>query len=306
MPFPIGDVGVPCALFVGDNEADAIVEQVTEQGPQATVKLKCPWSLRWDLYAALLGTTVMGEGGSFSIHPPATYPTVIVEEGSGGTGLLICTAITAVTGIKYRTDPEGTLTGMAGWGLYEFAVLTAVFTRPNWYHPAEDPGGQADASGLPYTTTRIKTNSEVYNPPTGAYYYQAGKFQGQPIFEGSLGIMRNRAEISMVRHRFPALPLSRALTDGGCVNDDVVTFGDYDFAKGCLLFTGNNSDPTGDAGSVLITQDVEFTFLGDSENDWNSVMDPDGVWQIVNSDSAGAGKPPFKYVDFQKFFGWSL
>jgi hypothetical protein len=287
--FPVN--GVPVSIYIGDGDgADAVREQVTQDGAQATVVFKCPWNERYAVVAGLLGG-VTSKNGVLSRTPPATYPP---------SPNLFCTSITDIHGIKPMRD-DTNAQGLPGWLTYEWAVITAVFSRPTW-QAIENQEGQApqssDPSGIVYATTRFKVSTEVFSPPIGAYYWQGGNHQNQAVEGATVTEMRPRVEISITRHMMPFVPLTAAQALIGGLNNAPWFMADYGFPRGSVLFTGFNSEPKADPATQVTTWDLEMTFLANSRLDWNKFLDPDGSYQFINTAQDGSGTFPFPYVDF--------
>ncbi len=184
-----------------------------DSGPEVTAILKCAWKDRFAVVKGLLGSTTIGTNNRISRIYPFHYPP---------SRNLFCTAISSIVGIKPRIDQTGQETGLKGWITYDEAVLTCVFTNPSWAGQEPDQSGApetADASGLIFTTTRFKTNCEIFNPPLGAYWYTEGAYAGKLVKDSSVGQVRSRVEISMTRHYMPKVPLGVLMITQGYVNE---------------------------------------------------------------------------------------
>ena len=286
--------GVPVSISLGEGDgADAIHEQVNQDGAQATVVFKCPWSQRYAVVAGLLGG-VRASGSRIVRVLPAAYPP---------SPNLFCTAIGAIKGIKPMRDDDGTQSGLKGWLVYEWALITATFSRPTWQAIAYPRGGggqgqSADPSGLLFATTRFKVSAETYALPFGAYYWQGGRHAGEVVDGAAVSEIRPRVEISLTRHLMPSVPLAQAQTLIGGVNDQPWLLADYAFPRGSVLFTGFNSEPKADPATQATAWELELTFLGNTTLDWNQALDPEGTYQYINNAPDGSGAGPFRYVDF--------
>lgn len=288
----INILGVTCEVDLtnaGSNlERATVMRYDPSQGWSADVTLKCPWNSRFTVVRGLLGGPY-ATGRTITYLLPATWP---------GVPWLYCTSLGDITGLKPSTNQ------ISGWIEYQYALIPAHFSKPPWDAVGGSQANQGDPSGLPFTTTTFRTSAEVFQPPTGCYYYDGGTYDGKPVAESSVGVVRSRVEISMVRHRMPFIPLAESLQNQGFVNDAPVTFANYTFPAGCLLFTGMQvGEPTADPGTGNRCWDVAFGFLGNENLTWNEYLDPSGEWVAINSASDGSGDPPFASVSFADLFG---
>ena len=157
----------------------------------------------------------------------------------------ICLYTGDIRGIKWRTDVDGSITGTVGWGYYEEAVIPARFAAPAWQTTLTAPGyqhggaipklGSYDPSGLPYTTTKIGAQGEVFIPPHGAYQWKAN---GTPIPEGHVGLIKAKHEIAITRHYMPFIPIESISKIVGRVNIKPIQLGDHLFQKGTMMSLG--------------------------------------------------------------------
>jgi hypothetical protein len=320
--------GIECSIFVGeDGQQGGIQESYSlETGPEARVTFKCGWADRQPLIQALLGT-VSYKNGSISRTPPFAYPldqSLSSAGGSGGTppaiqiqNRWVCTSTGPVTGIKWKTDIDGseTGTGLEGWGFYAWAVFDAVFTVPLWQPTGVgSPGSLADPTGNSYVITKIRTSGEVFAPPTGAIIYGGGKFAGKALQDVNGSLLRTRSEISITLVRMPIIPTIDFDSLIGSVNEADFEIGAYSFPMGSMLFTGWNSEPHPDPCNFGIVQDIELLFLGNgpassfqgggagqSSLDWNYFLDPSGTFVVCNFNT-DPPTPIFAYTDFTTFF----
>lgn len=278
MPFVVN--GVSASIYVGeDGESGGIVESWPESGPVATVHFKVPWAERHKLMQALAGPVITV--GGLTRRVPFAYP---------DSPNLYCMEIGQTRGLKYRTREDG-------WGSYESAVFPATFKVPAWQFEAGDPGDpNRDASGQPWTTTKIKTSGEVLSVPGGTYLWVAGPDAGKPVEESQLGIVRPKVEIEMTRHWMPWIPLAAIRAAVGKLNESPITIGDQVFAKGELLFAGaNTSVDTDTMGNVV--QEVGYTLLG-QDSDWNTLIARDSSYRLVSTNGTTSGTTPFAYADW--------
>ena len=309
--------GVPCFFVVGeDGENPAIVESTSfDNGPVATIVIKCDWLAYPQVRAGLLGT-VDYTNGTVAYNPPFRYP---IDDSLLARGTFpdrwFCTSIEDVRGLKWVTDQDGneTNTGVAGWGYYREAIITARFTAPLYqlFASTEDrPYG--DPSGKAYTITKIKTAGQVFSPPTGSLIYGGGTFTGQALQDIHGAQIRTQTEISYTRVRMPIVPADAIQNCQGGVNDVELKIGSFKYPKGSVLLGGSNSEQKVDPVDFGIVFDVEYTFLANAPTgqdagvqlDWNFFMDPEGTWVAVNK--SGSGAPVFRYVDMSRLFAMTI
>ncbi len=303
-PSPVFEInGVEVAIYVGeDGEQGGIIEQWSDRGLEVLVYFHCRWDDRIELVrglrgtVALVGNTVIRDILPFTLPQPAFQPQTKWNR-------WICTGTDNFIPKKFRTDVEGDITGLAGWGYYSSVVVPAHFMVTTYFTNLDQfEDGQVDISGFPYTTTKIRTSGEIFSPPSQVY-----KFEKDPrirVEDIGIGITRVRTEIDITRHYMPNVPLTNLQIAMGKLNDTAMKFADFNYPKGAILCSGvQQSDPYGDAASGLIVQDYEYTLLanGQSNNvddpplDWNQYMRPDnGSWDKLLDPG---NNPPFRYGD---------
>jgi hypothetical protein len=280
--------GVPCSV-AGSHEADAgMIRRWTEQGPTAQIRFMCDWNRGQDLAAALMGSVALADDGTLARIPPYNLP--FAEK-------YYCLGLGDERPLSMRKD-------VTGWVYYDRTEITATFGALTWQVEGSDPSdptSQGDPSGLPYTTTRFRVSSEVAQPPKGAFFQ--GPFdggEGEQVDDSLVGILIPRVEISMLRRWQPRIPLTAALKLIGGVNEDVIRFGDREFPRGCLLFAGLTNDPRNDPNGFPV-QDLEYTFLGKYEVEWNKFLSgKTRTWEFLNTEADGSGEFPFPYISFDK------
>jgi hypothetical protein len=275
--------GINCAIAQSESEP-GIVRRWGPNGPEVSVRLLTSWGSVQALAAGLLGYITVNSDGSLSRTPPYNLPWA---------PQLYCTSIAD----EKPLTPNGL---SAGWFVYNESIITANFEALTWQVDGSAPGGRVDASGLPYTTTKFRVNTEVYSPPTGAFY--VGPFPSSKLLaEGSLGFVRPNIEVNMLRRWIADIPLSQAIQLAGYVNESDITMGNWTFPEGCLLFAGFDSEPKNDPNGFP-TNDCTFTFLGHESVTLNEIMADDGTYQLLNDSAGGTGDPPFLEVDFSPLF----
>jgi hypothetical protein len=313
--------GVPCGIYLGPDGTLGPTESCTAQGRTATVTFQCLWNDRQPLIAGLVG--VVGyDHGNILRTPPFEYPFGQDDYAAVGGAItasilerrLLCTSISRVQGTKWETDVEGgAFSSWPGWGGYVYALVTAEFTTPNYQIVTSNPGttGFQDPSNFAYMTTRVRASGEILAPPDGAMVFAEGPLKGDMLRDVGSAQPRVRLEVNVTRIRMPIIPLQLVEPLVGGVNNKPITFGNYDFQNGSVLFNGINPEPRTDPYSGGIVWDIEYQFLvngpvlhfGDQEPreaDWNWFIDPDGDWVLVNY--VNTTRTPFPYTDFSKLF----
>lgn len=302
--------GVPCNIWTGDDgQQGHLAESTTlEGGRKSTVRFRCDWYDRDDLIAGLIGT-VDYVGGSIVRTPPFTYPRRPNDDRSQAPGKIFkprhfCTAITDVQGLKWFADPDGSRTGLAGWGGFEWAILTAEFTSPPYLIEQVD-GGFGDALGITYAVSELRVSGEVFSPPTGAYRWAGGQFNGDELKDVHMGITRPRVELSVTRVRMPLIPYDTLAMMIGTSNQNSIPVGPHRVTPGAALFMGYNPRAYSDPYHGGIVYDIEMLWLingpvvaGGADADWNLYLDPQGQWNQVVQDLDAANPPgPFPMAD---------
>lgn len=277
--------GIQCNIAHSDNDP-GIVRSWPSSGPQVTVRFHCGWSDAPSLAANLLGYVKEGDDGSISRVPPYRLPWA---------QQLYCQEISDEVPLTSRGNFDG-------WTTYDTSMITAVFAPLRYQISAEEPGGRADASGLAYTTTRFRVSSEIYNPPTGAYFIAPFGSGAQQISQGSVGFVRPTVDVNMTRHWRAFLPLDAAIQLVGCVNDSDITLADRTFPTGTLLFQGMEAEPNNDSNGYPVFE-INYTFAGHATIEWNEVQGDDGAYHLLNTKNDGTGDFPFPYQDFSPLFG---
>jgi hypothetical protein len=302
--------GAPCNLFTGrDGESPPIAEGSPESGRGGTAKFVCAWEDRNQLLAGLVGT-VSYVGGTIVRTPPFSWPTAAVDSiavlGAGGQypDRLVCLSVGTTQGIKWRSDPDGSISGLPGWGYYAYAVLTAEFGTPPYLTvPLATPGAAfSDLLGTPYCMTKTRVAGEVLSPPTGALVYDEGTYAGKPLADIDAGHVRVRYELSCTRIRMPIAPINTVAGLVGTVNAAAITLGTTVIPPGGALFTGMNPEVRCDQYNGGIIFDCELLWLCNGVNhdlgsvvDWNYFQDPSGAWVPVVE--KGSDNPVFAYMD---------
>lgn len=284
LTFEIGDI--KCHVDLQDIDG-FLVEQVTPEGPAASIRIKCLWTKRWDLVAALMGKNYL-KNNVITRDLPFEYPAV-----KG----IFCTSIPEIRGIKPYRDDSGDFAGAPGWMAFRYAVLTCNFSKPPYQLKIDDSPEDNDLSDLPFITTTLKVSSETLNAPGGTYYLADGQFKGQPIQDVTAGLIYNRFEITMRRWFMPVVPVWDIGGAIGRVNEDQFDLTVAYFGPGQVLFMGVELEQVADPSTGIILWNIDYKFLANWNNEWNTVLDRDGKWQLITTSPDGKGNVPFPSAD---------
>jgi hypothetical protein len=303
--------GVDCNLYTGPDGEDTLGESHPPEGRRVTVWLICRWQDRLRLIAGLLGT-VAYEDGTVVRTPPFAYPVAEADdvtgpEAEGGVypSRTFCTAIGGIRGVKWAADPDGSVTGLEGWGYYRYALIPAEFTTPPYLIEPLAGGGEGggDMLGQAYCVSKTRIAGEMFSPPSGALKYKGGQFDGREVNDVNSSQIRVRYELSCTRVRMPLIPTATIDQFTGTVNANPFPLEDEQVAKGAALFMGANPQERSDPYDGQIVYDLELVWLvnadtsanGGPNPDWNYFLDPSGSWtQVIK---AADGNPVFPYAD---------
>jgi hypothetical protein len=312
----------PCNIYTGPDGENAIKESSTSaEGPRATVMFKCLWEDRNDLKAGLLGT-VDYQGGSIIRTSPFAYPVseddTVVTGGLAGPpqvglfpGRLFCTDVSDISGVKWVCDSDGSITGLAGWGYYYYAILAAQFTAPPYLQTLSFLNGVAfrDLMAETYCVSKIRVSGEVFSPPTGSYLWVEGGRKGKQVQDAHCGLTRPRYELSVTRVRMPMVPMAVMDSLIGTVNETTLQVGSNTVSPDAALFMGYNVEPRSDPYSGGIVFDIELLWLLNgyitsrgADGSWNWFVDPLGDWSGIASASSDATEPPFDEAEHNVLF----
>lgn len=273
MSYLINVNGVLANIALEDLGDQAIIEDTdVTNGATAKVVFQCPYANRYLLIKALMGS-VSSSGPSIIRNVPFAYPP---------SPNLVCTSVNNIVGLKPSF--------VGGWVTYQLARMTATFGFVPWQFSQGNQNGQNDPSGQPWTVTKIKATSEVFQPPEGAF-----KEGGGPSIDGSiLGIVRPKTEISILRKFLPFVPLAQINLCSGRINKYPFQIANMIYPPGFVLFVSGSNEPSNDPlGNP--TQDIEYSLIANGDFDWNTFLTPDNNWvSIVDK----FNNPPFEMVDF--------
>lgn len=279
--------GVTCTIACREDGSEGVIENVSPQGPEATVLYKCPYLQRYQLIKGLIGSAVYSGGKVVRTLPTAYLPS----------SNLYCMEIGEIRGMAPVRDLS------TNWLIYRDAIVPAIYRVPPYsfqdlansaYYPADS---QVDPSGKGWTTTTVSMEGEVFTPPNGSYQWVGGKFDGKPVPNGAVGLIESKFAFEFRRHMLPLLPLKAVRQYRGSVNSVAITIGDDTFPVGTLLFVGFEAEPSFDPLGNMI-QEVVYKVLG-ADRDWNYFLDPGGNWrQIIQQGTGGTPVYPFPYMDF--------
>ena len=303
--------GVGCNIYTGPNGQDGHLTELTSasEGRKAQVRFKCRWEDRNALLAGLLGTVVY-QGGTIVRTPPFSYPTAQSDIDAGMfPNRLFCTDA-GVEGTKWRADPDGSITGLAGWGYFVYAIVTATFTSPPYLIEPMEGGGPAfnDLTNNTYCISKLRVSGEVYSPPTGSYVWAEGSRAGKQVPDAHCGIVRPRYELSVTRMRMPIVPTT-ALDDCiGSVNGSVLQISTNEVDPEAALFMGYNPEMRTDPYNGGIVSDIEMLWAvngylpsRNADGSWNWFVDPVGQWSAIQTNDVNEN-PPFESVEHDSLF----
>lgn len=294
--------GIRCVLDY-QTLNDVIKEQITPDGPTAAVKFKCLWRDRERLVRGLMGWNYLKNQTTITRELPATYPS---------NHNLFCTSITNIEGIKPYRDDSGLFSGppdwdntgdvqaFPGWTAYEYAVVTAVFSKPTYQIAVDDSLEDNDLSNKAFITTTIQPSGEILTPPGGCYYFVEGDQSGQPIQNSNVGLIYSRYEITMRRHFMPIIPLWDIEACLGHANLNPFVLTTVSFPPGNVLFMGTHTELRADPATGVPLWDIEYKFLANGQNSWNQLLDNKGVFSIISATLTAPFKPPFPPCDMDR------
>ena len=252
--------GAQVGIYVGENGEEGGIQQTWgEKGLELNVAFTTPWATVPLLLQGLRGR-VSYTGESIQRTPPWTFPN---GDGLTNWNRFLCDGTGEITGIKWRTDTTGAVTGLAGWGYYQTAIVPAHFSVPTYQVIQLYPNGQNDPSGMPYTTTTFSVSGEVFMPPSGTYRYEQNK--KVLVEDAYAGIARTRTEIKITRHYMPIIPLQETQAVIGAINSYPMTFADYTYPIGSILLTGYpDTEPYSDPVTGLLVWDLHYQLLANA------------------------------------------
>ncbi len=280
--------GVGANIYLGpDGDAGGIEESWGEGQPaRVTVHYRVAWSDRYAFIAGLRGGIVGG-----TVFLPHAYPP---------SPNLTCVGIGQIRGVKPRVA--------GGFLEYQDAIIPAEYGVPVFDVAASSGGtSHTDPSGKAFTNTDWQVTVEVFQPPTGVYYWQGGPASGQPIPDASIGLVRPRVEFTIRRSWLPYPPLDFFMRYSGSVNDAPVRISDYTFPRGTLLLPGAQGGMSRDGSLEGRTGELVYTLVGNGPVNvggvayvpsWNEFFATNGTWQEANTAADGSGEPPYRYSDF--------
>lgn len=178
----------------------------------------------------------------------------------------------------------------AGNSIYTHCVCTVSFSTPVWdYDSGTDNPGQYDK---PYKTLSISMSADIMTLPSRPWRFDTLS-GGQIVpFTTDPGLVYPKAEITVVSHQLPDIPLDIVFGLVGKLND--ATF--YGCAVGTVLFIGANQNRQRSAyGDKAWEAEYRFIYR---PVDWNKYFSPaPGVgFDFVKDRSTSAR--PYAYGDF--------
>jgi hypothetical protein len=250
-----------------------VTESYQNWQPKATVVYTCAAQDRFALVADLVGTSVRA-GNAIVRTFPFRYP---------ASPNLMCTSI---DGIEFYGKPMIDPIGGAPYLVRSRCRVTATFTPPLFNE------GNADPSGLPYTTTSVSLGGEFVTLPDTTYKFPSGWPTSTPV-----GLFIPTAQVEMRRHMMPYVPVGQVFPLIGAVNLDAVSVGGFSCAAGTLLFQGFSSTITADAlGNITYDVSYQFSYR---YRPWNQFLSPNPTegWAVVTD---GNGNPVYPTADFSQ------
>lgn len=273
MPFIYGPNGGSDILEVPGGyailEDSGITEAVTETGPMATVKYKVYDSnQRYSFVNQLLGQWTGTPPSNIFYSLPFAYP---------ASPNLLCTSVPAIESLGRKVPMLGV--GLPYW-FGQYAVVTAVFTRPPW---------QA-ATNAGFFSINFAAAAEVITIPETVMTFADGTPTTTPP-----ALLMPQAQVTVTRFRMPFLPDAIAAQLLGKLNNAPFQIGWNIYDTGTLIFSGMSSEIAPDPlGNIAFTVVYIFIFR---PVDWNYEIYPGsaGGFQVVKT---SGGNTKYSYVNF--------
>lgn len=312
-PFDVG--GVQTAFYLGDDEEAAPIREAwaEDQGLILSIDFLVRWSDRLKFLQALSGSSSYS-APSYTRKTPVRLPQILGDSSPGLPGQpdayqwyrFTCTGTGELVPKKWRTDVDGSVTGLAGWGYYEMVVVPTIWTVPSYIIDQSEftpdfPG--ADISGFPYTTTRTKASGESYAPYATGYKFNS---TGLQIDDAKVGLIRPKTEITITRHFMPYVDIETYESLIGAVNNAPIKFGNKEFDEDSILYLNYEIEPRPDVSTGGLTYDITHHLIangpvedasGNPNSSWNYFVDRKGTWDLVVSSEGG--KPPYPSENFR-------
>lgn len=321
--FRINDV--PCAIWVGeDGDQGGIRESWGDRGLELNIEFVVPYDQRIKFLQGLRGGASWdGEHlerqhpWSIPVNPNEFNPSLSGMEGVPyGWIRYICVGTGESRPATWRTDDDGSKTGLPGWGYYDSVIIPARFAVPSYVVGDEKLlpylYGQ-ELTGYPYTTTKIKASGEVFTCYTNTYKFDS---TNDPVNEANVGFIRPRLEVSITRHYMPFVDTLGYDKLIGHVNRDPIVIGTQSYYTESLLYVGYEIESYGDASTGLLYCDITHQLLangqvidveGNSQTSWNYFLNRKGVWDKLVLVTPPATPPdgfqptPYQQADFIKY-----
>lgn len=315
--FTINDV--PCAIYLGENGNEQGIREVwTDKGLEFTVNFILPWNQRIKFIQGLRGAATWdGAPGGAVLRTLPWRPPINPNEVCPPLGNLkdvtyrwdryCCVGTGEWSYIKPRVDPDGSITGLAGWLYYDYVIIPARFAVPPYFFDNILNNYYArgyDLSCMPYTSTKTRVSGEVFSPYTAAYEFQSTH---TPINDTSVSLIRSKTEIEIVRYYMPAVDTQKLDSLVGWLNDDDIIIGNLAFPKESIMYLSYEvTEYYGDVSTGLLFCNIAHRMVGngyvfdstDQLNDsWNYFINQKGVWDKVVA--VQGAKPPYNTTPFR-------
>ncbi|MDR3582567.1 MAG: hypothetical protein P4L67_04810 [Candidatus Pacebacteria bacterium] len=309
-----GDDGVQAAIFVGENGSQGgIRPSWTDQGLVVQIDFLIAWK-DYIKFLQLLAGSSSYSGGKYYRKLPTKLPVISGDKSPGLPGQqsgylwdrMICMGTGEFRPVKFRTDGDGSATGMVGWGMYAMVVIPTTWGVPTYIVDDKEfdpnfPG--ADLSGYPFTTTRIKAAGEAYSPYASGYKFATS---GENIDDSKVGLVRPKLEITITRHNMPFVDSEKLNNLVGKTNDIPLGFGNTAFKAESMLYLSYEYEARPDVATGGLTYDITHHILanglvedvnGSNQSSWNYFVSPDGKWDQVIQ--VKGGEAPYSTAELQ-------
>ena len=262
---------VPFTIMIDEG----IMESNPASGPEARVKFKCLWSDHYKLAQGLLGYQQSAPPSNIIYTGPYSYPP---------SPQLICTSIERIQGLGKPLPFFWQNAAGLPWIAPKRAIVTAVFTRPQWQG--------FSASG--FFSISTAGGGEFLTIPETTYRFGDGTPTNTPI-----GVLIPQMEITVTRYKMGFIPDAEMVACTGKLNNAPFAIGWNIYPAGTLLFMPGNSSTEADSLGNIVYQ-VEYKFMFRPIN-WNWFFHPNRTtgFALITDGNAGGGNPPYGSTSFE-------